>query len=86
MEYLESIERYRENLISLINNCGLNPGTAYYVLKDVLRDLEKTYIQALNQEKLNGTEQMEEGSVGLIESTPEHPDIVPIDIEENQTD
>jgi hypothetical protein len=52
---LQRIEIYRNNLIDLTNNCGLTIGTAYYVFKDVLKDLEKEYIKAIEKEQNSQT-------------------------------
>ena len=42
-------EKFRQDLIDIINDCGLPVGGAYYVVKDVLRELEKVYIAEMNQ-------------------------------------
>ena len=50
------MERFKQNLISLINNSGLSIGNAYYVFKTVYNDLQGLYNEAL-KESIN---QMEE--------------------------
>ena len=55
------IYKFKEDLISLINNSNLLAGTAYYVVKDVLKDLEDTFQNSINQDyaKLQETSQQE---------------------------
>ena len=48
-----TIEAFHHNLLNLINNCGLPVGTAYYVLKDVYKDIENLYNRALAEEQAN---------------------------------
>ena len=43
-----NFEGFRQDLIAIINNCGLPLGGAYYVLKDVLRELEALYAQEIS--------------------------------------
>lgn len=47
----KQIEAYRNNLVELTNFCQLSIGTAYYVVKDFLRDLEKSYINSMAVEE-----------------------------------
>lgn len=44
-------EKFKNDLIVLINGCGLDLATAYYVLKDVLNLTEKEYNKSLIKEK-----------------------------------
>lgn len=44
------IESYKKTLINVTNSCGLPIGSAFYVAKDFLRDLEKSYIESLEEE------------------------------------
>ena len=44
-------EKFKNDLIALVNNCGLDITTAYYVLKDVLNITEKEYNKALIKEQ-----------------------------------
>ena len=44
-------EKFKNDLIVLVNNCGLDISTAYYVLKDVLNITEKEYNKALIKEQ-----------------------------------
>jgi GTP1/Obg family GTP-binding protein len=78
---LQSIEIYRNNLIDLTNNCGLTIGTAYYVFKDVLKDLEKEYIKAIEKEQNSQTKSQKEETVGIVEASEEHPNIVTVEAE-----
>ena len=45
------IEQFKKNIYNVLNNSNLLIGTAYYVMKDVLYDLEKNYIQSLRSEQ-----------------------------------
>lgn len=45
-----SVEQYRHQIIDLINNCGLTPGMAFYVLKDVMHDLYAVYESEKNED------------------------------------
>lgn len=58
------IENYKNQLVEITNHCGLTIGTAYYVAKDFLRELEKTYIQSLQEEK---KPEIKEGVIGSEE-------------------
>lgn len=44
-------EKFKNDLIILVNNCGLDISTAYYVLKDVLNITEKEYNKSLIKEQ-----------------------------------
>lgn len=61
MDNAISIEKYKDQLVNITNHCGLTIGTAYYVAKDFLRELEKTYIQAMKEEKVD---EVKEGVIG----------------------
>ena len=39
----KNTENFRQNLVNIINQCGLPPALIYYVLKDVYKEVEKTY-------------------------------------------
>ena len=45
-----SIKQFYEQLLQLVNSCGLPVGTAYFVLKDVLNEVEKVYNNCLYKE------------------------------------
>ena len=45
------MEELRNNLFYVLNNCGLSLGEAYYVTKDVFRELEDTYKDFLTKER-----------------------------------
>ena len=45
------IEKFKNDLIFLINNCELDLGIVYYVLKDVFNIVEKEYIKLLTKEE-----------------------------------
>ena len=49
-----NIEKFRQNLINVLNNSNLLIGSAYYVLKDILNQLEKEYYQAVKTEQKEG--------------------------------
>ena len=44
-------EKFKNDLIALVNNCGLDIATAYYVLKDILNITEKEYNKSLIREQ-----------------------------------
>lgn len=46
----QSIEQYRQSIINLTNNCGLTPGMAFYVLKDVMHELHLVYQEERHQD------------------------------------
>lgn len=46
------IEQFKKNIYNILNNSNLLVGTAYYVMKDVLYDLERNYVQSLKNEQL----------------------------------
>lgn len=48
-------EKFKNDLIALVNNCGLDIATAYYVLKDVLNITEREYNKALIKEQQAAT-------------------------------
>ena len=41
------MEKFRNNLVQVINDAKLPIGEAYYVLKDVFRDVQDAYKEAL---------------------------------------
>lgn len=45
------IEQFKNDIYNVLNNSNLLIGTAYYVMKDILYDLEKNYVQSLRSEQ-----------------------------------
>lgn len=45
-----AIQNFYKNIVNLVNNCNLPVGTAYFILKDVLHDLEQAYLAVLKEE------------------------------------
>ena len=45
------MEVFHQQLIDLLNNSGLPIGSAYYIMKDCLHELEVGYQQAILSEK-----------------------------------
>ena len=45
------IEKFKNDLIFLINNCELYLCIVYYILKDVFNIVEKEYIKLLTKEE-----------------------------------
>ena len=45
-----AIQKFYKDIINLVNNCNLPVGTAYFIVKDVLHDLEQAYITVLKEE------------------------------------
>lgn len=64
-----NIKTFHDNLIELINNCGLPIGTAYFVVKDCLSQLEIGYKIAANKEASNGIK--EESEEIPLNNTPD---------------
>lgn len=52
-----NIKKFYEALVQLINNCGLPIGTAYFVLKDLLNELQRGYEQAAEIESKEKSQQ-----------------------------
>lgn len=50
------MEVFHEQLIQLINKSGLPIGTAYFIVKDCLNELEMGYRKAIFNEKTSPTE------------------------------
>ena len=53
------VEKFKNDLIMLVNNCQLDIAIAYYVLKDVLNITEKEYSRYLAKEQQTATEEKE---------------------------
>ena len=45
-----SLEQYKNQLVDITNNCNLPIGVAYYVFKDVFKELEMAYYNSLSNE------------------------------------
>lgn len=45
-----NLEIFRQRLVELLNNSQLPVGVAYYIMKDVLIEVEKLYQQAINED------------------------------------
>ena len=45
-----AIQKFYKDIINLVNACGLPVGTAYFVVKDILHDLEQAYLTVLKEE------------------------------------
>ena len=54
------MEVFHEQLIQLINKSGLPIGTAYYIVKDCLNELEMGYRKAIFNEKNSPPEETTE--------------------------
>ena len=53
------VEKFKNDLIMLVNNCQLDIAIAYYVLKDVLNITEKEYSRYLAKEQQTALEEKE---------------------------
>lgn len=42
--------KFKEDLLRLINNSGLMIGTAYFIVKDVFKELEEGYKMCVQEE------------------------------------
>ena len=47
------IESTRHQIVNAVNNSNLTIGTAYFLFKDIFRDLEKLYFDQVEKEKEN---------------------------------
>lgn len=45
------INRFYKKILEIINTSELPVGTAYFILKDILNELEKIYYQAVENDK-----------------------------------
>ena len=61
MDNCIAIEKYKESLLQLTNNCGLTIATACFIVKDLYLELQKLYNQQLQEElkQLNETGSLE---------------------------
>lgn len=46
-----ALERFKQDLIGVINNCNLPIGVAYLIVKDAYTSLEKEYLRILKIEE-----------------------------------
>lgn len=53
MDSCINIERFKNALFDLTNNCELSVGTAYFIIKDFYNEMEKTYIKSYKDELNN---------------------------------
>lgn len=54
------IQELQSNLIKDINNSQLPVGIVFFVLKDIFNETERSYINALNAEKIAKPEEVKE--------------------------
>ena len=54
------IQELQSNLIKDINNSQLPVGIVFFVLKDIFNETERSYINALNTEKMAKPEEVKE--------------------------
>lgn len=61
----------RETIVRVIQNSGLDIGAAYFILKDVFYEMEKTYYAQLNRECLEEAKEIndEEADESLSDET-----------------
>lgn len=48
----------RETIVHVIQNSGLDIGAAYFIVKDIFNDVERSYYAQLNQECLEEAEKI----------------------------
>jgi len=46
-----AIKDFYDKMLYLINNCGLPVGAAYFVIKDLLNEVEKAYYYSVEKDK-----------------------------------
>lgn len=51
-----TMELFKNKIVDLANNSGLDIGVVYYIMKDVCRDLEEAYFEYLNQASIEAAE------------------------------
>lgn len=51
-------EYLKQQLITNINNSQLPIGVAYYIIKDIFQEVEKTYYATLNKEAMENQEEV----------------------------
>ena len=44
-------EQFKDSIINKVNNSGLPPAIIYYVMKDIFKDIESSYINYIDQTK-----------------------------------
>lgn len=71
MDSALAIENLKQNLYEVLNNSGLTIGTAYYVCKDVLYDLEKAYVNEIRQEQQEMLTKKESPTIEIEEEKKE---------------
>ena len=45
------LEKFRQDIIEVLNNSNLLLGSAYYILKDILKELEEEYYKVIQKQK-----------------------------------
>ena len=58
---------FRKNLENLINNSGLSIDAAYFVLKDIMSEIDSLYRQQIEREAATAASQPEDNAVAAIE-------------------
>ena len=48
----------RESIVRVIQNSGLDIGAAYFIMKDIMNEVEKSYYAQLNKECLEEAEKI----------------------------
>ena len=75
----KQIDELEKNLLNIINNCGLPVGVVYFVVKDILNELQKMYSQAVinenkpeNQSSAEEETENEQSGINTTESDLQH--------------
>ena len=64
------IEDFKDNLVNTINNAGFPPSIVYYILKDVYSNVESSYFNYLNQQRMQlARAQQEQTELDLVDTT-----------------
>lgn len=79
MESALACELFKEKLYDNINSCGLTIGAAFFIFKDVYKDLENIYKEQIEKEKEN----LKNGNDGIEEVILDSPGNISIEKEEN---
>lgn len=62
---------FYKTLMSVIQNSGLDVGAVYFILKDILHEIEKLYEQCLANAQISESKQTDEVNISSEEKTDE---------------
>lgn len=59
-ELIYETENFKDGLINYINNSNLPPNIIYYIVKEIYQDTEQSYINLVNQIKIEKQQQKQQ--------------------------